>query len=307
MAEAVTATGQVFIRRTKQYVDDILAKIAGGSDSVTYLDTDSCYFTMQNFVDTHCKGMSGQDIVNKLEQVVFKVIEPALNKKLSSFASTMGIDDCKISFKLECIGPSIVYVAKKRYAFDILYSEGARYDSPKMKVMGIEIVRSSTPSVVKDYLKESLALCLRSDEKSLQKKVREIKKKFMECHYTDIAFPRGVNGLDIYSDNASIYKKGTPIHVRGALLYNHTLKRMDLESKYQAISDGDKVKFVALKMPNTIHENVIAFNGKIPTEFALEKYVDYKMQFEKAFLGPLEGILAAIGWDAEEKVTLDFE
>lgn len=306
MAEAVTSTGQLFIKKTKSIIDAMLTKISGGADGVSYLDTDSAYFTVQKFVDNHCKGMSQAEIVNKVEKLVQQIIQPPLNKKLEETANKFGIDSCKISFKLECIGPSIIYVAKKRYAFDILYSEGVRYKEPKMKVMGIEIVRSSTPNVVKDYLKESLAICLRATESELQKKVRDVKKSFMSESYQNISFPRGVNGMTVYSDDASIYKKGCPIHVRGSLLYNHTLKRLHLDEKYPLISDGDKVKFVALKMPNTLHENVIAFPAKLPPELGLERFIDYKMQFQKAYLGPLQNILDAIGWEAEEKVTLDF-
>jgi DNA polymerase elongation subunit (family B) len=307
MAEAVTSTGQVFIRKTKVIMDDLLGRISSTKDHVQYMDTDSAYFTVNDFVSNHCKGMADVDIVNKLEKLVIDVLQPPLNKKLNAVASSMGIDDCLINFKLECIGPSIIFIAKKRYAFDILYSEGVRYEKPKMKVMGIEIVRSSTPNVVKDYLKDALKLCLQSTEKELQKKVRQVKTEFMSKHYTEISFPRGVNGMTVYSDSASIYKKGCPIHVRGSLLYNHHINQRGLASKYPLIADGEKVKFVALKMPNKIHENVIAFPGKLPNELDLERYVDYKTQFEKAFVGPLEGILEAIGWEAEEKVTLDFD
>ena len=307
MAEAVTSTGQVFIKKTKEFMDAILAKISSEKDHVAYLDTDSAYFIMQNFVENQCVGLTKAEIVDKLEKVVLTVIQPTLNKKLNTVASSMGIDNCTIWFKIECVGDSIVFISKKKYAFNILYSEGVRYAEPKMKVMGIEIVRSSTPSIVKDYLKDSLKLCMSSDEKTLQKKVKEVKKTFMQQGYVNISFPRGVNGMDVYSDSAAIYKKGCPIHVRGSLLYNHTLKRLGLDSKYPSIGDGDKVKFIALKMPNPLHENVIAFPSKLPAEFGLEKFIDYKVQFEKAFVAPLENILEAIGWEAEETVKLDFE
>lgn len=308
MAEAVTSTGQVFIRKAKSYVDLIISTITQQkSEYAIYADTDSLYFVVDKIVSKFCKGKTDAEIVNYLEKFVIDVMQPPLNKKLQDDATSMGIDRCMINFKLECIGPSIIFVAKKRYAFDILYSEGVRYESPKMKVMGIEIVRSSTPSVVKDYLKESLKLCLSSTEAALQRKVKEVREAFNKCHYTDISFPRGVNGLSVYNSNSSIYVKGTPIHVRGSLLYNHHLKRRKLDTKYPLIGEGEKIKFVALKMPNTIHENVIAFTNRIPHELDLEKYVDYKMQFEKAYLAPLEGILTAIGWEAEEKVTLDFD
>ena len=307
MAEAVTSTGQVFIKKTKEFMDAILAKISSEKDHVAYLDTDSSYFIIQNFVENQCVGLSDSEIVDKLEKLVQKVIQPTLNKQLKTVAQSMGIDDCRIEFKLECIGPAIIFLAKKKYAFDILYAEGVRYSEPKMKVMGIEIVRSSTPSIVKDYLKESMKLCMSETENVLQKKVKEVKKSFMQQDYVNISFPRGVNGMEVYADKASIYKKGCPIHVRGALLYNHSLKRLGLDSKYPAIADGDKVKFVALKMPNPLHENVIAFPSKLPVEFGLDRFIDYKTQFEKAFIAPLENILEAIGWEAEEKIKLDFD
>ena len=267
----------------------------------------SSYVHIQDFVEKFCVGKSKAEIVDYVEKTVVNIVQPQLNKKLSKLTGTMGIDNCLLDMKLECIGDSLIILAKKKYGFDIRYSEGVRYSEPKMKVMGIEIVRSSTPSIVKDFLKESMKLCMSSDENTLQKKVKEVKKSFMQQDYINISFPRGVNGMEVYADKASIYKKGCPIHVRGALLYNHTLKRLGLDSKYPMIADGDKVKFVALKMPNPLHENVIAFPGKLPTEFGLDRFIDYKTQFEKAFVAPLEGILEAIGWEAEEKIKLDFD
>ena len=134
-----------------------------------------------------------------------------------------------------------------------------------------------------------------------------MKTEFLKQPYTSISFPRGCNGLGAYSSSSGIYEKGCPIHVRAALLYNHHLTKIGLQNKYPLIGDGEKIKFVALKMPNPIHENVIGFPTKLPHELNLEKFVDYNMQFEKAFLAPLETILDAIGWEAEEKVHLDFD
>lgn len=308
MAEAITSTGQVFIKKTKQYVDDIFTKLVGKEmEYAFYCDTDSVYIDVDAFVKKTCAGKTDQEIVDYLENLIFKVVQPTLNKKLDALAKTMGIDDCRISFKLECIGNGYIQVAKKRYVFDILYSEGVRYQEPKMKVMGIEIVRSSTPSIVKDYLKKAVKLCLSESESNLQKYVKTVKQEFLSQPYTAISFPRGCNGLTTYSNTASIYEKGCPIHVRAALLHNHHLKKNNLDTKYPLIAEGDKIKFVALKMPNPIFENVIGFQSKLPSELKLDQYVDYGMQFEKAFLSPLETILETIGWDAEEKVTLDFD
>lgn len=195
--------------------------------------------------------------------------------------------------------------AKKKYAFDILYSEGIRYAEPKMKVMGIEIVRSSTPGVVKDYLRTAMEITMRKTEKDLQEYVKEVKKSFMEKSIKEIAFPRGVNGMTVYEDDANIYKSKTPMHVRGALLFNMYIKKLGLENKYAEIVDGDKIKFIMLTLPNPIHENVIAFPDKLPPEFGFEKYVDNKLQYTKTFLDPIERIIKCLGWTSEEIVTLD--
>ncbi len=265
----------------------------------------SAYITVDDLVKKYCPDKSPADIVNYVEKFVFDIIQPKLNAHLLEYAKSMGIDDCKISFKLECIGPSLIMVAKKRYSFDIYYSEGVRYKEPKTKVMGIEIVRSSTPSVVKGYLKKALDVCMKGTEAELQKTVGSIRRDFMQRPYVDISFPRGVNGMDIYSNSSSIYNKGCPVHVRGALLYNNQLSKLGLDVKYEKIANGEKVKFVYLKMPNKIHENVISYKNSIPHEFMLDKHINYEMQFEKSFLAPLNNILEAIGWTAEEVNTLD--
>lgn len=310
LAEAITSSGQLFIKQAKIAIDDVFTKLCGQkTDYALYLDTDSCYINCSKIVEQKWPNLSHDEIVNKLEQLTFKIIQPAVNDSLNKIVRNMGVDDCKISFKLECIGPSIVFVAKKRYAFDILYSEGVRYKEPKMKVMGIEIVRSSTPSIVKDYLKECLALCLRSNENTLQSKVLEVKQLFMTQSYENISFPRGCNGMSTYASVTSIYQRGngltTPIHVRAALLYNYHLIKNGLQNDYQRIHDGEKIKFVYLKMPNTIHENVIGFIDKIPDQLGVKRFIDYNKQWDAAFIAPLTKITDAIGWEIEKKVTLD--
>jgi DNA polymerase elongation subunit (family B) len=319
MAEAVTATGQVFIKKTNQFVDEILSKILGtAGEYVYYMDTDSCYINCQLLVDRHCVGKSDQEIVTFIEKFVFGVIAPELNKRLSEFAKTMGVDDCRISFKLECIGPSMIMSQKKKYLFDILYYEGVRYKEPKMKVMGIDIVRSSTPGVVKDYLTDAATICLRGTESELQSHVESVKKQFMSLDYTQASFPRGCNGMSVYgatSGNtisldgesvATVYGAKTPIQVRGALVYNHHLKKMGLDSKYPLINDGERVKFIMMNKRNPFREDVIAFPDKLPPEFDLVKYIDWNLQYKKAFVAPLEKITNALGWSMEKQPDPEF-
>lgn len=310
IAEAITTNGQVFILKSRDYLNSMLSKIVGVDQNYAiYSDTDSTYIDFQGFVNSKLKNKTDSEIVDYIENVVVNVIQPTLNKKLHELVNSMGCEKSYLDKKLECIGPSIIMVAKKRYVFDILYSEGVRYQQPTMKIMGIEVVRSSTPAVVKDQLKECLAVCMRSDEQTLQKLVKSIKSNFMKLSLKEISFPRGVNGLSKYSSKNSIYEKGngisTPIAVRGALLYNYHLERLGLSKTYPLIGEGDKVKFTYLKMPNPIHEDVIAFPDKLPEQFGLIKYIDYKTQYEKTFLEPLKHITSAIGWDTEEHVKLD--
>lgn len=306
LAEAITSTGQVYIKKTKQILDEMFNKIlkTKNIEYVSYCDTDSSFLDFTSFVDTVLKNKTKKEVVDYIENFVFNLVQPHLNKELSDFSKTLGVDDCKMFFKLEKIG-SCIFLAKKKYLFDLLYDEGVRYTEPKMKVMGVEIVRSSTPSVVKDYLRNAAKICLSGTEEEMQTYVREIKNDFMNQPYYAISFPRGVNGLKTYASNSSIYMKGCPIHVRASLLYNHHLKRLGLDTKYPLIHDGEKIKFVYLKKPNHFHEDVIAFPNKLPIEFNLEQYIDKETQFEKTFLKPLEGISSAIKWHTSEQPSLD--
>lgn len=295
------------MKSCKSFIDDILNKIlkTNGIEYGIYCDTDSVYVDVQKIVDLHCQGKTDQEIVTFLEKFVFSVVQPELNKRLKALSQTMGIDDCKISFKLECIGPSLIMLAKKRYLFDILYSEGVRYQEPKMKVMGVEIVRSNTPSVVKEYLIGAAKICLRGTESELQVYAKDIEVKFGKLHYTEMSIPKGVNGMSTYKSDSSIYGFKTPMHVKGSLLYNHYLTVNKLDVKYPLIKDGDKIKYIMLNKKNPIREPVIAFHDKLPPELDLVKYINYGEQYDKVFVRPLESILAAMKWNMKEQVNTD--
>ena len=174
-----------------------------------------------------------------------------------------------------------------------------------MKVMGLEMVKSSTPSAIREKMKEVIKLTVNSNEESVQKFIENFKEEFVKLPPEEISFPRSVNGLDKYSDSRIIYTKGTPIHVKGALLYNHMLNKKGLSKKYPEIQEGEKLKFTYLKKPNPIDDTVISYPNRLPPEFNLDKYVDYDLQFEKAFLEPVKIILDSIGWTAEKTNSLD--
>jgi DNA polymerase elongation subunit (family B) len=211
----------------------------------------------------------------------------------------------KIFFKREAIADKAIWIAKKRYAMNVYDNEGTRYKEPKLKVMGLEIVRSSTPAPVRESLREAVRLTLTTDEKTLQKFITDTRNTFINMPAEEIAFPRGCNNLGKYTDSADIYKKGTPMHVRGSLLYNYYLKKNKIDQKYERIQEGDKIKFLYLKEPNTMGENCISFNTVIPKEFNIHRYVDYDLMFQKAFLDPMDTIVKSLGWETEHKNTLE--
>lgn len=270
-----------------------------------YSDTDACYITLDNLVKKFYKDLSPDKVVDILDKICSEKIEKVINKACDDLMSYTNAFERKVYFKREVIAQRGIWVAKKRYALNVNNNEGVQYSEPKLKVMGLEIVRSSTPEPIRDALREAVKLALTKTELHLQKYVREFENKFRTYTPEQISFPRSVNGLDKYSDRSSIYRQGTPMHVRGSLLYNHYLKDKKLDKKYELIREGDKIKFLYLKEPNIIGENCIAFVSSIPEELNLKKYADYDIMFEKSFLEPMNTILNCIGWSSKPKATLE--
>lgn len=307
IAESITLTGQLIIRDTAKVIDEFMNKFLGTKDEVYsfYTDTDSCYLTLDTMVEKHLKGKSHGEIISVLDNFVEDKLVPSINGRMSELGDYMNVFDKKIDFKREAIADTGIWVAKKRYAMNVWDNEGVLYKEPKLKVMGLEIVRSSTPAPVRSWLKEAVALCLVADEKELQTYVEETWQKFKELPPEDIAFPRGCNNIDRYVSRETVYTKGTPMHVRGALVYNHLIRTQKLEQKYQIIQDGDKIKFIYLKEPNHVRENTVAMNGLMPKEFDLHRYIDYDTQFQKAFIDPLNTIVGSLNWNTKPVATLE--
>ena len=307
IAEGITMTGQFIIRQTAKALDNYLNKVCGteGEMYSFYSDTDSCYITMDKLVQKFFADKDYNTIIGSLDKIGEDKIEPVINKAMESLAEYTNAFDKKIYFKREAIADRGIWVAKKRYALNVYDNEGVRYQEPKLKVMGLEIVRSSTPAPVRESLRSAVKLCLTSDEQALQDFVESNWQEFRQMEVEKIAFPRGCNNLQKYTSTSHIYEKGTPIHVRGALLYNYMLDKNKVGHKYEHVQDGDKIKFLYLKEPNTLGENTIAFNSKLPVEFDLHKYVDYETIFEKSFVEPLNTIAKGLGWNTRPVATLE--
>jgi DNA polymerase elongation subunit (family B) len=308
IAEAITLSGQLSIRwieeKTNQYLNKILK--TDGVDYVIACDTDSMYLNLGNLVERVYQGREKVDekIVGFLDKICQMELEPYIESSYQELAEYVNAYAQKMFMKRENIANRGFWTAKKRYVLNVWDSEGVRYKEPKMKICGMETARSSTPAYFRDKLLKAYTIIINKTNEDVLDFINIVKEETKQQDYLNVAFPRGCNGLDKYKSNADIYKKGTPIAVRGALLYNHYLSKYKLTHKHALIQEGEKVKFIYLKLPNPINENVISFFGTIPKEFNLDKYIDYTLQFEKSFYDPLRNVLECIGWDAERKVSL---
>ena len=308
-AEAITLSGQVSIRwienRMNQKVNKILK--TEGVDYVIASDTDSIYLNLGPLVDRVYEGRekTNEGIVTFLNKVCENEFEPFIESSYQALANYVSAYDQKMVMARENIADRGIWTAKKRYILNVWDSEGVRYEEPKLKMMGIEAVKSSTPAPCRAMIKDALKIMMNGTEEEVIDFIDQSRKEFKKLPPEDIAFPRSASNVEKYKAHSTIYAKGTPIHIRGALLYNHYVKQHKLDNKYSLIQNGEKVKFCYLKKPNIIHENIISFIQDFPHEIGLDKYVDYDLQFDKSFLEPLKIILDAIGWNVEKTVNLE--
>ena len=308
-AEAITLSGQVSIRWIENKMNQKINKILK-TEEVDYViasDTDSIYLNLGPLVEAVYKGRekTNEGVVSFLNKVCENEFEPFIESSYQELADYVSAYDQKMFMKRENIAERGIWTAKKRYILNVWDSEGVRYDEPKLKMMGIEAVKSSTPAPCRAMIKDALKLMMNDTEENVQKFIEDSRKKFRKLPPEDIAFPRTASNVQKYKSYSMIYEKGTPIHIRGALLYNHYVKQKKLDNKYSAIGNGEKVKFLYLKKPNIIQENVISFIQDFPHELGLAMYIDYDLQFDKSFVEPLRAILDAIGWSVEKTVNLD--
>lgn len=308
-AEAITLSGQVSIQWIMNKVNSYLNKILKTKDEdyVIASDTDSLYINMGPLVETVFKGRekTTQSVVSFLDKVCQVEFEKYIESSYQELADYVNAYDQKMIMKRECIAERGIWTAKKRYILSVWDSEGVRYEEPKLKIKGIEAIKSSTPAPCRKMLKESFQILMKGTEDDVIKFIERCRNEFKSLPPEQISFPRSASDVRKYYSPSNIYQSKTPIHIRGALLFNHYITKNNLDKKYSLINNGEKIKFVYLKMPNPIHENIISFIQDFPKELGLESYVDYDLQFEKSFIDPLKSILNCIGWSVEKRTTLD--
>ena len=304
IAEAITLTGQLTIRWAEYALNAFLNRTmqtTSFKDYVVAIDTDSLYVSLDDIVNK----FNPKNPIDFLDKIASDTLEPVLDKSYADLYDMLGGVSNRMVMKREVIADRGIWTAKKRYILNVQDNEGVRYKEPKLKIMGIEAIKSSTPEPCRDALKELFKVIMTSNEAQVQQSIEQFKNYFKTLPSDEIAFPRGVSKVKEYKDNNTIYKKGTPIHVRGSLLYNKQLHDLALTKKYAQIQNGDKIKFLYLRTPNPIKENVIAFPDYLPEEFNLRKYIDFELQFQKTFLDPIDPILDAVGWNSKEVASLE--
>ena len=307
-AEAITTSGQTSIRwienKLNKYLNDLLKT---ENDYVVAVDTDSVYLNLGPLVDKFLSKQKDdkEKVVNLLDKVCQDQLEPYIDKCYSELAEYVNAYEQKMQMKRENIADRGIWTAKKRYILNVWDSEGVRYEEPKLKIMGLEAIKSSTPAPCRTMIKDAFKLIMSGTEDDMIKFIDESRSKFNKLPVEEISFPRSISDVNKHKSNITIYGKGCPMHVRAALLHNHYVKEHGLEKKYSMINNGDKIKFVHLKKANPIRENVIGFNNDFPYELGLHKYIDYELQFDKAFLEPVKVILDSIGWNVEKVVNLE--
>lgn len=304
-AEAVTLSGQLSIRWIEKKLNEYMNRLLRTEDVdyVIYADTDSIYLDCEKLVLEVCGNSSVEEKVNFIDKFGSTELQKIIDSSYQELAEYVNAYAQKMRMKRECIAESGFWQGKKRYALNIWDNEGVRYSSPKMKPMGIEIVRSATPKFVREKLKEAVEIILSKDEQTLKKFVDETYEGFRNAPLSEIAFPRGVNTLDKYFTPVGP-KKGTQAHIRAAIIYNMLLEQLNISVKYEKINQGDKIKFIWLKQPNLIGSDVIAFVSELPEEFEIHQSIDYHTQFDKSFKKPILAFANAVGWTLNKTINL---
>ena len=292
MAEAITTSGQLSIRWIEKKINEYMNNLLK-TDNVDYVlasDTDSVYITFDKLVEK----FNPKNPVDFLDTIAKEKIEPFIDASYQELADYLNAYDQKMQMKREVIADKGVWTAKKRYILNAWDVEGVRYKEPTLKMMGIEAVKSSTPAPCRAKIKEALKIMMSGNEKELNTFIQDFREEFLTLPPEEIAYPRSLNGLSKWSESHTLFKKGAPIHVKGGILYNHLVKKNNLENYYPYIQEGDKIKFLYLKLPNVYQSSAISFITTLPKQ--LDFQVDYELQFEKSFIEPLNFIIEKIGW-----------
>jgi len=306
IAEAITLSGQFAIQWIANKLNHTIQKsLQDDKDRIILIDTDSVVLSLEDMINKIYPNHTTQETIEYINKVANEILQPIINNSFEELGNYTNCYEYALRMKLENTVDTMISIGKKNYVMNVHCSEGVMYKKPKKKIMGLQMVKSSTPAIIREKLKTSLDSILFGNESDIQKFVNDYEKEFYKLNVNDIAFPRGVSDINKWEISSTLYKKGTPIHVRGAILYNNLIKKMKLEGKYNYIHNGNKMKFVYLKKPNPIQENCIAFIDELPKEFGLHSYIDYDIMFEKTFEDPIKNVIKPLDWTTKQQSNLN--
>ena len=312
IATAITWQGQLCARGAATYLMKHVQDIEWD-----YQDTDSIFINLNGIVTKRFgeKEPDKETVAKFLIKYHDKVIEPTINTFFDKLNKNLNMFAFSLEMEFEGLSNAVIFVEKKKYCMSQIYCDGKWYlDKPKMKIKGIEVVRTSTPYVVREKIRETLNLIFQTgDNKILIDFIEEFRKEFYKMSFEEVGMPRGINLYGNRRDKQTgttstvlhtLGRKGIPIQVRAALIYNKALKDFKLEKKYPVIENGDKIKFAYIKKPNYIQSDIVGCLEKMPKELLPKFEIDYPVMFQKTFMAPLEKIFSTIGYDTETRVDL---
>lgn len=320
IAEGITSSGRVAIQYITKKLNEFVNEKSGtiDIDYVVSSDTDAVYFVVETIVkNRHPDITDKQKLTDLINEFAENEVEPFIENCYQELSNYMNCDINLLDMKREAIADTFIIRAKKNYIMRMYDNEGVRYAEPYYKMMGIEVVRTSHPIMVRDALKTAMKMIIEGSNDEIRLFVKNFKKEFMNAPLNKIAAPRGMNDLTKYMNEdytAKQYeylpeggkKKLTiPMNATASINYNFLVNKYNLSNKYEFIKNGSKIKYLPLKEPNPIKSHVIGFIDDIPTEFGLNDYVDKEAHFNKMFVGPLESFLVYNGWTIAENTLLD--
>jgi len=305
IAEAITLSGQLSIRWIERKLDEYLNVVCGteGESFAVAGDTDSIYISLSPLVDKFFPGAEKAKIVGAIDKLCEQKIQPVIDKAYNELADYMNAYQQKMFMAREVIADRGIWRAKKNYVLNVWNSEGVAYDEPKLKILGIESVRSSTPAICRDSIKETLRILMTEDETAVQEFIKKFKGEFMAASVFDISRNSGVSDI-VKWDQPEGFMLRTPYHVKASMVYNRLIEEHDLGGKYRKIRNGDKVKLIQIKPANPTFNSMIAFHDELPPEFDMDRFVDKKTHYQKTFLDPVESLLDIVGWHSTKTNTL---
>jgi DNA polymerase elongation subunit (family B) len=295
-ALAVTASGQDVIKKSADFANLLYQnKLETQEDYCTYIDTDSLYFSATPLMPA---GVDPKEFTIKLARVV--------EKKLNEYYDQMARDSffCKkhrLYIKGESVAHTVVWIAKKRYTMNVVYDLESNVDvENKMKVKGLDSVRSSFPPAFRDFMKKMMKDILsKATKEQVDTAVLEFYDRLSTMSYLEVARNTSANKLSEFKTGTlNKFEKGTPAHIKAALTYNAMLKHFGLDKRYEGITDSEKIKWIYLKK-NPWNLETIAMKGYGDPKELVEiatTYIDYELLFENELQKKIEDFYSALRW-----------